>query len=294
VKELAGKTVFLTGGSSGIGLSTARMLAAGGASVVIFARDKDKLNAALAEIESRRISAAQRFACRPLDVTDHAAVTTALAAAVESFGAPDILINNVGRAVPRAFEDVTFAQFDETMKTNLYGAWSAVSALLPHMKAKGGAIVNVSSMAGFIGVFGYADYCASKFAVVGFSEALRQELRCFGISVSVLCPPDTDTPGLAGEDLTKPAETKAVSAGAKLLQPDDVARALLKGIRRGTFMIVPGREGQLAYFMKRYAPAVVDMVMRRGIRRAQQGTATVAAGTAAAGTAGAVTPRGER
>lgn len=287
MKDFVGKTVFLTGGSSGIGLSTAKLLAAEGANVVIFARHEGRLAAALAQIESRRVSPAQRFASRPLDVSNHDMVSAVMAAAVESFGAPDLLINNVGRAVPRAFEDVTFAQFDETMKTNLYGAWSTVSALVPHMKARGGAIVNVSSMAGFIGVFGYTDYCASKFAVVGLSEALRQELRRYGISVSVLCPPDTDTPGLAGEDLTKPAETKAVSAGAKLLQPDDVARALLKGIRRGTFMIVPGGEGKLAYFMKRYAPAVVDRAMRRAIRKVQEGTA--AAETVATGA-----PRGER
>ena len=287
MKDFVGKTVFLTGGSSGIGLSTAGLLAAAGADVVVFARHEDRLAAALAQIESRRVSPAQRFASRPLDVSDHDMVSAVMAAAVESFGAPDLLINNVGRAVPRSFEDVTFAQFDETMKTNLYGAWSTVSALVPHMKARGGAIVNVSSMAGFIGVFGYTDYCASKFAVVGLSEALRQELRPCGISVSVLCPPDTDTPGLAAEDLTKPAETKAVSVAARLMQPDDVARALLKGIRRGTFMIVPGRESQLAYFMKRHAPAVVDMVMRRGIRRAQQGAA--GAGTDAAGR-----PRGAR
>ena len=123
-----------------------------------------------------------------------------MAEVVQSFGAPDILINNVGRALPRYFEDVTFEQFDETMKTNLYGAWNTISVLVPHMKAGGGTIVNVSSMAGFIGVFGYTDYCASKFAVVGLSEALRQELRRYGITVAVLCPPDTDTPGLANED----------------------------------------------------------------------------------------------
>ena len=287
MKDFVGKTVFLTGGSSGIGLSTAKLLAAEGANVVIFARHEGRLAAALAQIESRRVSPAQRFASRPLDVSNHDMVSAVMAAAVESFGAPDLLINNVGRAVPRAFEDVTFAQFDETMKTNLYGAWSTISVLVPHMKAKGGVIVNVSSMAGFIGVFGYTDYCASKFAVVGLSEALRQELRPCGISVSVLCPPDTDTPGLAGEDLTKPAETKAVSAGARLMQPDDVARALLKGIRRGTFMIVPGGEGKLAYFMKRYAPAVVDRAMRRAIRKVQEGTA--AAETVATGA-----PRGER
>ncbi|MEI6725944.1 MAG: SDR family NAD(P)-dependent oxidoreductase, partial [Actinomycetes bacterium] len=137
-----------------------------------------------------------------------------------------------------------------------------------HMGA-GAAIVNVSSMAGFMGVFGLTDYCASKFALVGFSEALRQELRPRGIAVSVMCPPDTDTPGLAHEDLTKPAETKAVSAGAKLMQPDEVARDLIRGIERGTFMIVPGGDGKLAYFMKRHAPGVVDAIMRRGIRKAR-------------------------
>ena len=270
MKVLVDKTVFLTGGSSGIGLSTARLLAAAGANVVVFARHERGLEAALVQMESRRVSAAQRFACRPLDVADHAAVTAVMAAAVQSFGPPDLLINNVGRALPRYFEDVTFEQFDETMKTNLYGAWNTISVLVPHMKAGGGTIVNVSSMAGFIGVFGYTDYCASKFAVVGLSEALRQELRRYGITVAVLCPPDTDTPGLANEDAAKPAETKAVSAGARLMQPDDVARALIRGIKRGTFMIVPGGEGKLAYFMKRHFPAVVDRVMRRRIRKAQQ------------------------
>ncbi len=268
MKEFGGKNVFLTGGSSGIGLATAKQLAAAGADVVIFARDAGKLAVALEQIESRRVAAAQRFACRPLDVADHAAVTAVMGETVETFGAPDLLINNAGRALPHYFEDVTFEQFDETMRTNLYGAWSATAALVPHMGA-GAAIVNVSSMAGFMGVFGLSDYCASKFALVGFSEALRQELRPRGIAVSVLCPPDTDTPGLAHEDLTKPAETKAVSAGAKLMQPDDVARDLIRGIERGTFMIVPGGDGKLAYFMKRHAPGVVDAIMRRGIRKAR-------------------------
>lgn len=272
MKEFVAQNVFLTGGSSGIGLSTARLLAAAGANVVIFARGKAKLEASLAEIESRRVSAAQRFAFRPLDVADHDMVTAVMADAVRSFGAPDILINNAGRALPHYFEDVTFPQFDQTMKTNLYGAWTVTAALVPHMKSRGGTIVNVSSMAGLMGVFGYSDYCASKFAVVGFSEALRQELARYGITVAVLCPPDTDTPGLATEDLTKPAETKAVSAGAKLMQPDDVAKALLEGIRRGTFMIVPGGGGRLAFFMKRHVPGVVDAIMGRAIRKAQRGT----------------------
>jgi len=273
LNDLFDKNVFLTGGSSGIGLSTAKLLAAEGASVIIFARTQDTLEAALTKVEGERVTAAQRFACRQLDVTEHASVTAVMTEAVRSFGVPDILINCAGRALPHYFEDISFEQFDETMKTNLYGAWSAISVLVPDMKAKGGTIVNVSSLAGFVGVFGLTDYCASKFALVGLSEALRQELRRYRIMVSVLCPPDTDTPGLANENIFKPAETKAVSGAAKLMHPDDVAAELVKGIRRGSFMIVPGTEGRLALTMKRHLPRVVDLIMRRAIGNAQKGRA---------------------
>lgn len=273
MNDLVDRNVFLTGGSSGIGLSTAKLLAAEGASVIIFARTRHTLEAALTKVEGERVSVAQRFACRQLDVTEHASVTTVMTEAVRSFGVPDILINCAGRALPHYFEDISFAQFDETMKTNLYGAWSAISVLVPHMRAKGGTIVNVSSLAGFVGVFGLTDYCASKFALVGLSEALRQELRRYRITVSVLCPPDTDTPGLANENIFKPAETKAVSGAAKLMHPDDVAAELVKGIRRGSFMIVPGTEGRLALAMKRHLPRVVDLIMRRAIGNAQKGRA---------------------
>ncbi len=103
--------------------------------------------------------------------------------------------NNNGRAYPRKFADVSCQQFDETMRINMYGIWNTCAALVPHMKEQGGAIVNISSIAGFVGVFGFTDYSASKFAVIGFSEALKSELKQFGITVQVLCPPDTDTPG---------------------------------------------------------------------------------------------------
>ncbi|HPS94197.1 MAG TPA: SDR family NAD(P)-dependent oxidoreductase, partial [Deltaproteobacteria bacterium] len=180
------------------------------------------------------------------------------------------LINCAGRAYPHYFEDITHAQFDNTMKTNLYGIWNTVSALVPHMKKKGGTIVNVSSLAGFIGVFGYTDYAASKFAVVGFSEALRSELRQCNISVALLCPPDTDTPGFATENLTKPEETRVLSKNTKVMQPDDVAREMIRGIRRETFLIIPCLDGKIVCFMKRHFPALVDSVMSREIAKVQR------------------------
>lgn len=89
------------------------------------------------------------------------------------------------------------------MKVHIYGVWNSISTLLPHMRQRGGYIVNVSSVLGFMGVFGYSDYCPSKFAILGLSEVLKSELKRYGIGISVLCPPDTDTPGFQVENQTK-------------------------------------------------------------------------------------------
>jgi len=269
MRDSAGKNIYITGGSAGIGLAIARQMAKRGANIIVFARTRHKLEAALREVQRRRVSADQRFGYRVLDVAEHSMVQAVMGEAVQTFGPPDVLINCAGRAIPHAFEDITFAQFDETIRVNLYGIWNTVAALVPTMQASGGTIVNVASMAGFMGVFGYSDYCASKFGVIGLSEVLRQELRRYKISVHVLCPPDTDTPGFAVENITKPPETRAISAGAGIMSADEVAWALIKGMARGRFMIIPGREGKLTYFMKRYTPALVDLFMRAAIRKAQ-------------------------
>ena len=195
-------------------------------------------------------------------------MSVVLGDSITELGAPDLLINCAGRAVPDYFERIGAAQLDETLRINLAGTWHATQVVAPHMRARrSGHIVNVSSLAGLIGVFGYTDYCASKFALIGFSEALRAELRRDGVAVSVLCPPDTDTPALAAENRTKPPETHAVSAGASLLSADAVADALLAGIARRRFLIIPGREARLAYLAKRLLPGLVTWVMDRQVAR---------------------------
>lgn len=269
MRDFALKNVYITGGSAGIGLAIARQMATRGANIFVFARTRHKLEAALREAQRRRVSPEQRFGYRVLDVAEHTMVQAVMGEAVQSFGAPAVLINCAGRAIPHAFQDITFAQFEETMRINLYGIWNTVAALVPAMQSSGGAIVNVASMAGFMGVFGYSDYCASKFGVIGLSEVLRQELRRSKISVHVLCPPDTDTPGFAMENLTKPPETKAISAGARIMSADDVARAMIKGLARGGFMIIPGWEGKFTYFLKRHMPALVELFIQNAIRKSQ-------------------------
>jgi NAD(P)-dependent dehydrogenase (short-subunit alcohol dehydrogenase family) len=271
VADFNGKNVYIVGGSSGIGLATAKQLSQLGSNVLIFARGRERLEEALRQITSSRKAETQRFAFKQMDVSVHDEVKRVMDEAVEEFGPPDILINSAGRALPDYFENISYEQFDETMKLHTYGIWNTVSTLLPYMKQKGGYIVNVSSLLGFMGVFGYSDYCPSKFAILGLSEVLKSELKQYNIGISVLCPPDTDTPGFEVENRTKPPETVAVSEGGGLLQPEEVAQALIKGMRKGKYLIGPGSV-KTVHFMKRHFPWLVDMVMDRQIKKVQKGS----------------------
>jgi short-subunit dehydrogenase len=267
------KVAYVVGGSTGIGLAVAEKLAARGDHVALFARREGPLAEAARAVEARRRDAAQRIAWRALDAADAGRVREGMDDVLADLGAPDLLVNCAGRAIPNYFDRISVEQLDETLRQNLHTCWNSVASLVPHMKQRGGHVVNVSSLAGLIGVFGYTDYCAAKFAVVGFSEALRWELAPHRIAVSVLCPPDVDTPGLAREEATKPHETRVVSAGAGMLTPAAVADALLAGVARRRFLILPGSEGRLAWWAKRLSPALVDALVARRLRGARQGGA---------------------
>jgi short-subunit dehydrogenase len=266
--NLRGKTVYITGGSAGIGLALAKQAASRGAHVLLLARDPARLAKAVVEVRGDA-KAGVRVDARVLDVTDRARVDAVLAEAVTTFGAPDVLVNNAGRALPRPFDQVSAEQFDATLRLNLGAPRDTIAALLPHLRQRRGCILNVSSVAGLIGIYGFTDYSASKFGLVGFSEALRQELRPDGVTVQVLCPPDTDTPGFERENVGKPAETKALSKGASLLSADQVARAALEALGTSTFLIVPGLQGKLAAWAKRLAPGLLAWGLDRVVRGAR-------------------------
>jgi NAD(P)-dependent dehydrogenase (short-subunit alcohol dehydrogenase family) len=267
LKEFGGKIVFITGGSSGIGLACAELLAAKGADVAVFARGREQLDKALVQIQGNRIAQKQRFQAFELDVSRRDQAENVLNKAVTDLGPPDILINSAGISFPQRFEDIPHAKFDDIIHTNLYGTWNTVSILLPYMRKQGGYIVNVSSVAGFVGVYGLSAYSASKFAVIGFSEALRSELKRFKITVSVLCPPDVDTPMLEKSNRITPEETKAISSSASLVKPIDVAGAVIEGMGRGQFLILPGSGTKFTHFMKRLFPGLVELIMDNQIRK---------------------------
>jgi 3-dehydrosphinganine reductase len=231
--------VLITGGSSGIGLALAKQCAADGARVSLVARDKAKLDAARDAILTATPGASVALASA--DVAFESQVQTALAALHEVHGPVDVLITSAGIARPGYFEEIPMEVFERTMSVNYFGTLYPVKALVPGMRKRGkGAIVIISSGAGLVGFFGYAPYAPTKFALRGLAEVLRGELKPAGIHVMIVYPPDTDTPQLVEESLTKPVETKAITAGGGLWTAEAVAQVTLKGLRKRRFSVAPG------------------------------------------------------
>lgn len=253
--DSAGKLAYITGGSEGIGFAIAEAWVQSRGGVVISSRSEVKLAAALKRLEKGRRSRNQTIASLSLDVTDPSAVEKQGSAVCERYGVPYYLINSAGFARPGYLQDLSIAQIREMMEVNYFGTVNTIKAFLPSLlRARRGHIVNVSSLGGLFGLFGYTGYCASKYAVIGFSEALRHELKPFGIRVSVLCPSNTRTPGLERENRIKPAEILALEEKVKTLPPSEVARALLKALPKNKFLIIPTWDGRVGHALNRWWP----------------------------------------
>ncbi len=266
-----GKKVFITGGSSGIGRAAATMLAGMGAHVWIGARRQDLLDEALEQIRAAANSQEQRFGSVLLDVADREQVSRAARQVLDGMGGLDILVNSAGIARPGYLHELSDETFDSMMNVNFMGTANVVRAFTRHfMQQCSGSIVNVSSTLGFMGIFGYSAYAASKFAVTGFSDCLRQDLLPYGVRVSVLFPADTDTPQLHFEEQFKPPETKAISGTIKAVSADSVAMALLRGLAAGRYHIVPGFMNSLTYYAMRLVPWLVRMVIDADLRKARR------------------------
>ncbi|MDP2307211.1 MAG: SDR family oxidoreductase [Pseudomonadota bacterium] len=258
-----GKSVLLTGGSSGIGYAAAERLLKAGAEVTLVARRVSALDEAKA-----KLGGSSRVHTLSLDVSREDDVMERVAAHLSAHPA-DVLMNNAGVVMPGRFLELESKHFREMMDINYFGAVNMCRAVIPHLVAKGGgAVLNVSSMAGIIGIYGYTAYAASKFALYGFSEALRGEMVPHNVAVSVCLPPDTDTPQLAFENQYKPKETKAIAGAVKTMSAAAVAEEMLAGVAGGSFTIIPGFDGRMTVAAQRWVPSVVRWYSDRAMRKA--------------------------
>lgn len=240
MSDWTGRHVVVTGGSSGIGLATAEAFAKRGADVTLVSRGVERLEAAREAVSARRTGSATIKAVSG-DVATREGCEAIVEAATGAGERPvDVLVNCAGVIIPGYFETMTPEQYERCMDSWRGCVYMTRAAAPAMMQRRSGHVVNVASVAGFMGIFGYTAYSSAKYAVMGYSEALRSELHPYGVKVSVVCPPDTDTPGLAYEKSLRPAETEKVAGNLAAVAPAVIAEEIVRGVERDRYLIVPG------------------------------------------------------
>ncbi|KAG6597460.1 DEAD-box ATP-dependent RNA helicase 58, chloroplastic, partial [Cucurbita argyrosperma subsp. sororia] len=241
---LKNRHVFITGGSSGIGLALAHQAASEGARVSILARSLKKLEEAKDAI---RLSTGIDVAVFAADVRDYDAISKA----VDEAGPIDVLVVNQGVFVPQELAEQDMDEVKFMLDVNLLGAFHMIKAALPTMKnrvdRRPASIALMSSQAGQVGVYGYTAYSASKFGLRGLAEALQQEVIGDNIHISLIFPPDTDTPGLVEEEKKRPELTNIIAAGGGRMKAELVAKKALNGIKSGLWACVFNGFGMIVF-----------------------------------------------
>lgn len=220
------KSVLVTGASSGLGASTVRRFAALGADVYAASRDQEKLDAVAASCADLPGRVNVGF----LDVADPASCREAVAGAVAASGGLHVLVNNAGRHDFRITTEVTDEQWDHDIAVNLSGAFHCAQAAIPHLLESGGAIVNVSSVAGQIGEAYSAAYTAAKHGVVGLTKALAVEYVKTPLRVNCVCPGGMDTPQVHTIDFPPGADVELimrVAAARGFMSAESVAETIV-------------------------------------------------------------------
>jgi short-subunit dehydrogenase len=255
------KVIIITGASDGIGAEMARQLArrhGAGVALVLAAR-----NAAMLELVAADCMAAGAQAlAAPTDVSVQAQCLALVAASVARFGRIDALVNNAGRSAHALLEEVEdLGWYEDLMKINLWGSVWCTHAALPYLKQSRGSIVAVSSLAGLVGVPGRTAYSATKFAMGGFFEALRAEVKAAGVSVTVAYP------GVVATRIRHRGFNAAGGAlGSSSLKEDkampveECAALIIAGMEQRRREVVMSAKGKLGRWLKLIAPGVVERI----------------------------------
>lgn len=244
------KIAIVTGASSGIGRATAWALAKRGAWVALASRKGELLFELAEELKSQ----GKNTIVVPTDVTKKEQVEKMVQVVLDYWGRVDILISNAGEYIRAPIVDLDTAELQRSLDVNFLGGVYCIKAVLPHMiRQKQGHIVTVTSVDGKIGLPPDAPYVSAKFALTGFCEVLRQEMRDCGISVTNVLPGRVDTV------MIKHLKFSWVSSK---ISPESVARAMLSGIKRKKPIVIVPPQASLLYYINVFAPSLSDKLSR--------------------------------
>jgi len=267
-RRFAEAVVVVSGGGGGLGRALALRLARDGARLVVLDRDASAAANVAAEIEAQHGSA---LACA-CDVTDASACDAAVRATLERYGRLDVLVNNAGISHRSAFARTDPAVIRRVIEVNLFGAVNLTHAALPALLASRGAIVAISSVAGFSPLIARTGYSASKHALHGFFGSLRSEVRPQGIDVTLVCPSFIDTAidrHALGAD-GRAARHAQVTVGRRMT-PEHVAERIVGGVAQRRPLLLIGATAWQAWWVSRLAPAWYERIMARRLQGEMQG-----------------------
>jgi len=253
------KSVLITGASSGIGKETAIEFAKLGANIILVARRKDKLEKIASELKKFHVST---LVCQ-CDVSKKDQVKQMSQTVLEKFDSVDILINNAGFAIYGSVYDLSISDIESQMETNYFGMVYCIKNFLPSMlKKKSGHIVNIASVAASFGLPGIASYCASKFAMLGFSEGLKHELKDSGIGITVVSPIMVRTNFFDHSSFEKMPKYSPTS-----LDPKTVVKAILKAANSSRLEIVVPSVVRGAIWMKNTFPFFINPILGKSFKK---------------------------